>query len=121
MQVGAHMCVKLYPQILITGTSIQADAVQGSSMLPQAQLVAPPIRNLSPRTGISILAGATLGGGTRINWQASFRTPAHVRREWATEHGLEAFNTPRYDRALDAVWQRIGVTTGTDSHTRFVV
>lgn len=62
--------------------------------------------------GISILAGATLGGGTRVNWQASFRTPAHVRREWAGEHGLEAFNSPRYDRALDAVWQRIGVTTG---------
>lgn len=62
--------------------------------------------------GVSILAGATLGGGTRVNWQASFRTPAHVRREWAGEHGLEAFNSPRYDRALDAVWQRIGVTTG---------
>ncbi|KAK9827599.1 hypothetical protein WJX81_002935 [Elliptochloris bilobata] len=67
--------------------------------------------------GISILAGATLGGGTRINWQASFRTPAHVRREWASEHGLEAFNTPRYDRALDAVWQRIGVTTGIQEHS----
>jgi len=62
--------------------------------------------------GVSILAGATLGGGTRINWQASFRTPAHVRREWAAEHGLTAFESPRYDRALDAVWQRCGVTTG---------
>jgi hypothetical protein len=30
--------------------------------------------------GISILAGATLGGGTRVNWSASFETPAHVRR-----------------------------------------
>ena len=79
----------------------------------QAQLEA---LSLNPDAGISILAGATMGGGTRINWQASFRTPAHVRREWATEHGLEAFNTPRYDRALDAVWQRIGVTTGKNSY-----
>ena len=41
-----------------------------------------------------------------------------MRREWATEHGLEAFNTPRYDRALDAIWQRIGVTTGNDPHRK---
>ena len=30
--------------------------------------------------GVSILAGATLGGGTRVNWSASFDTPGHVRR-----------------------------------------
>lgn len=29
---------------------------------------------------VSVLAGATLGGGTRVNWCASFRTPAHVRQ-----------------------------------------
>ena len=62
--------------------------------------------------GMSILAGATLGGGTRVNWQASFRTPDHVRREWAEQHGLGALTSKRYTAALDAVCTRLGVTTG---------
>lgn len=61
---------------------------------------------------MSVLAGATLGGGTRVNWCASFRTPPHVRREWAEEHGLPAFALGEYDRALDAVCARLGVGTG---------
>ena len=61
---------------------------------------------------MSILAGSTLGGGTRVNWQASFKTPDHVRREWAQEHGLSAVTSERYTAALDAVCTRLGVTTG---------
>lgn len=31
---------------------------------------------------VSVMAGSTLGGGTRINWCASFKTPPHVRWAW---------------------------------------
>lgn len=62
--------------------------------------------------GVNILAGATLGGGTRVNWQASFKTPPHVRREWAEQHGLPDIASEKYDRALSAVCTRLGVTTG---------
>lgn len=33
----------------------------------------------SEDASITVLAGSTLGGGTRVNWCASFKTPAHVR------------------------------------------
>ena len=43
---------------------------------------------------------------------ASFATPAHVRKEWAEEHGLTAFQSSEFDAALQAVSERLGVTTG---------
>lgn len=43
---------------------------------------------------------------------ASFATPAHVRKEWAEEHGLAAFQSAEYDAALEAISKRLGVTTG---------
>ena len=67
-----------------------------------------------PGAGINILAGATLGGGTRVNWSASFRTPDHVRREWAQKYDLPVFEGARFDAALDAVCKRIGVSTGVE-------
>jgi long-chain-alcohol oxidase len=36
---------------------------------------------------IAILAGATLGGGTSINWACCLDTPAWVREEWVNKHG----------------------------------
>ncbi|HEY8582224.1 MAG TPA: GMC family oxidoreductase, partial [Capillimicrobium sp.] len=57
---------------------------------------------------VSIQAGATLGGGTTINWTNCLRTTDWVRAEWATEHGLEGLDAPDYDRHLDAVLGRLG-------------
>ena len=57
---------------------------------------------------ISLLAGATLGGGTVVNYTTSFRTPDNVREEWAS-HGVAAFTGADYEGALDAVCERVGV------------
>ncbi|DBA72909.1 TPA: hypothetical protein ACH3X2_009868 [Trebouxia sp. C0005] len=59
---------------------------------------------------IFLWAGATVGGGTRINWCVSFRTPEHVRKEWAGEHDLPVFTSDTYTHAMDAVCQRLGVS-----------
>ena len=42
----------------------------------------------------------------------SFRTPEHVRKEWATEYGLPLFTSDQYTHAMDAVCQRLGVSEG---------
>ena len=61
--------------------------------------------------GLVILQGATLGGGTVINYTTSFATPEAVRDEWAREHGLPHFTSAEFTRSLDAVARRLGVNT----------
>ncbi|NMN96257.1 FAD-dependent oxidoreductase [Antrihabitans stalactiti] len=65
---------------------------------------------------ISLQAGATLGGGTTINWMTSLRTKPWVREEWAREFGLEGVDTAEFDRHLDAVSQRISVNGDTSDY-----
>src|SRR5450432_11764 len=59
--------------------------------------------------GMVVLAGSTLGGGTTVNWCASFRTRPDVLDEWAHEYGLKAFAEPAFQQALDRVSRRINV------------
>src|SRR3954451_14854635 len=58
---------------------------------------------------VTILAGATLGGGTVINWTNSLKTKPHVREQWAREHGLEGVDGPDFDRHLEAIFTRLNV------------
>ncbi len=58
---------------------------------------------------LSIIAGATLGGGTAVNWSASFHTPPHVLREWSEEHELSLFASDEYAQAMETVCKRLSV------------
>jgi len=58
--------------------------------------------------GIAILAGATLGGGTTVNWATAFLPPDELRREWTNEHGLEGFDGPETTADLDRLQGDIG-------------
>ena len=60
---------------------------------------------------ISIFAGASIGGGTTVNWQTSLRTPDDVRAEWAERSGCPHFVSESFTRSLDAVWERLAVGT----------
>jgi choline dehydrogenase-like flavoprotein len=57
---------------------------------------------------VQLVAGATLGGGTVVNWENCVRTPPWVREQWAKEHGLDGLDEPAFDRHLDAVLSRLG-------------
>ena len=59
---------------------------------------------------VTMLAGATLGGGTTINWSNAVRLPSWVRTEWARDFGLAGLDTADFDCHLDAVSARISVT-----------
>jgi choline dehydrogenase-like flavoprotein len=57
---------------------------------------------------VNLWAGATLGGGTTVNWSNCVRPPAALRQGWAAEHGLSDVDSPDFDEHLDAVLARIG-------------
>lgn len=61
--------------------------------------------------GMVVLAGSCLGGGTVINWSASFRTPAEILDEWAREHDLPQVQQPEYQRHFDAIENRLHIST----------
>jgi acyl-CoA reductase-like NAD-dependent aldehyde dehydrogenase/choline dehydrogenase-like flavoprotein len=56
---------------------------------------------------VSLVAGASLGGGTVINWTNCLRTHPWVREEWTRDFGLEGLDGPEFDQHLDAVLARL--------------
>lgn len=67
---------------------------------------------------VVLLAGSLLGGGGAVNWSASLHTPHYVRKAWAEDMHLPYFQTPDFQRHLDAVCKRMGVSTPTSHNHR---
>ncbi len=59
---------------------------------------------------LTLQAGACLGGGTTINWTNALRPRPWVREQWEREFGLDGLAGAAFERHLDAVWTRLGVT-----------
>ena len=74
---------------------------------------------------ISILAGATLGGGTVVNYMNCIPTPERIISEWSG-HGLEGMDDPAaYTRDhIETVLERLGANTEATkqngTHTRLM-
>lgn len=66
--------------------------------------------------GVSLLAGACLGGGTTVNWAGAFRTPDYVLEEWASEHDAPFFTGADFQKSLDAVAATLGVNADYPRH-----
>eukprot|EP01018_Ginkgo_biloba_P007701 Gb_20886 [translate_table: standard] len=66
---------------------------------------------------IILMAGATVGGGSAVNWAASIRTPPKILKEWSTQHGLSLFQREEYQNAMDQVCARLGVQEGCEKES----
>ena len=82
----------------------QLEIVAGAAMMYKGGVA------LTADSNVGLLAGATLGGGTTINWQNCVKPSQAVRAEWAGEHGLTDVVGPEWDRHIDAVLTRMGAT-----------
>ncbi len=71
---------------------------------------------ISDDGGTTILAGACVGGGTTVNWSASFRTPDYILEEWADEHDNPHFKSPDYKKCFEAIEARTGMKKGISRH-----
>jgi long-chain-alcohol oxidase len=60
---------------------------------------------------IGLLAGSCLGGGTLVNYTWCFRPPDHVREDWVARFGLNDWASQDFDDSLDAVWERISISS----------
>ncbi|KAF9172938.1 hypothetical protein BGX21_002424 [Mortierella sp. AD011] len=66
---------------------------------------------------VTVLAGSTWGGGTTVNWCASLELPYYVREEWA-KGGLSYFTSPDYQKSIDAIVQRLGISDKHLTHNK---
>jgi long-chain-alcohol oxidase len=60
---------------------------------------------------IGLLAGSCLGGGTVVNYTWCFRPPDFVREDWKQRFGLSDWAGQDFDDSLDAVWERIAISS----------
>ncbi len=65
---------------------------------------------------VSILAGSCIGGGTTVNWSASFRTPDYILAEWAKEHDNPQFLDPDYEKCFDFIEKKTRINTDLSVH-----
>jgi choline dehydrogenase-like flavoprotein len=92
---------------------LEGGGYRNESDFVQVELVA--YQNLFLRGGffpsadgmVMLAAGATVGGGSTVNWSNSLLTPNSVRREWAA-FGLTDVTDVSFDEHLTAVTERIG-------------
>lgn len=99
--------------VLEAGDYVPESELDGSEFQGYASLYLNGGAMASQDGGTGLLAGSTLGGGTTINYTTAYRTPDDVRRDWAAA-GAAGVDGADYDRAMDAVFERLGVN---DEHS----
>lgn len=100
--------------VLDKGAYFRRADMDGTELLGMSQMYEQGALLETEDTNVVVLAGATFGGASSINWACCLRTPDFVREEWASAHGLGRFGpgSAAFDAACEAVCERIGVKEG---------
>ncbi|KAK4545359.1 hypothetical protein LTR36_003539 [Oleoguttula mirabilis] len=72
----------------------------------------------SDDNSIAVLAGSAWGGGGTVNWSAALQPQGIVRREWSQKFGLSHFTSAAFQADLDAVCERMGVSSAAIEHNK---
>ena len=95
--------------VLEAGTGLQAPDFDQRELAGMRALFLDQGLTTTHDQALTILAGATLGGGTTVNWQTSLRLPAAIRDEWAALSGCSHFVEESFERSFDAVAHRLNI------------
>src|SRR5215208_3694523 len=99
--------------VLEAGDYVPESELEGSEFQGYGSLYLNGGAMASQDGGTSLLAGATLGGGTTVNYTTAYRTPDPVRAEWARA-GAQGVDGDEFERSTDTVFERLGVN---DEHS----
>ncbi len=97
--------------VLEAGSGQQAPDFNQNEFVGTSQLYLDGGLTSSTDLGVAILAGATLGGGTTVNWQTALALPDDVREEWANISGCGHFGAQSFSDSLAAIMSRLHVGT----------
>lgn len=90
--------------IYLNPSDMRGNEDEGYTSLYEAEGIMP-----TEDGSLNILAGATFGGGTTVNWSASLKPRHFVRRTWAEKYGVPYYTSPNFTNDLNAVCDRMGV------------
>jgi long-chain-alcohol oxidase len=94
--------------VLEAGDYVPESEMEGAELTGYQRLYLNGGAMATDDAGIGLLAGATLGGGSTVNYTTAYRTPDQLREQWAAL-GAGSFASPDFDASLDAVFDRLGV------------
>ncbi len=102
--------------VLEKGSNCQEEAMTGNELEMLSKMYDRKGAFTTRDGSTLILAGSCLGGGTTVNWSASFRTPDYILNEWAKEHDNPHFLDDEYKKCFEFIEQKTNINTDLSIH-----
>lgn len=101
---AGHRVILVEEGALNTSSNFDLDELNAYTRLYQDGLTRSTVDG-----AIAIMQGQTVGGGTTVNWTASFRTPSQTLEHWRADWGLAELSDAVLDPWFDIVEKRLSI------------